>query len=132
MTTKLQYEAVLLAESDVSDYLHSLNTYIADTDLILSDQVTLIENALVVIRNAAQEKLDQLAQEQVMLGFLAEMKLVFEKYGAKIEFTPEADGYGEDYGNASTESTVTITATFDGVTALREIEGNSITSGELV
>lgn len=130
MTTKLQYEAVLSAEDDVSDYLHVLQTNISDTDLILSDQITLIENALVVIKNAANEKLDELAQQQVMASFLSEMKVVFDKYSATISTMAFEDGYGVGYGEPGTG--FLLTALLDGVTSTKEIKKAVISSGDLV
>lgn len=132
MTTKLQYEAVLAAEDDVANYLHTLKTTISDTDLILGDQITIIENALVVIKNSTNEKLDELAQQQVMSSFLAEMKVVFEKYSAILEVGSSTDGYGVDYGNSVANAGVKFTATLEGVAAVKEIGKVVIVSGDLV
>lgn len=133
MTTKAQYEAVLSAEDDVSDYLHVLKLKVSDTDLILGDQITLIENALVEIKNASNEKLVELAEQSlVMNSFLAEIKIVFEKYSAKLELGSSTDGYGIDWGNANPNVGVRFTATLDGVVAVKEINKAIIVSEDLV
>lgn len=131
MTTKQQYEAVLSAEDDVSDYLHVLELKVSDTDLILGDQITLIENALMVIKNASNEKLVELAEQSlVMNSFLGEMKVVFEKYSATISTMSFEDGYGNTYGEPGTG--FLLTASLGSVTSTKEIKKSAIGSGELV
>lgn len=133
MTTKQQYEAVLSAEDDVSDYLHVLKLKVSDTDLILGDQITLIENALVVIKNASNEKLVELAEQSlVMNSFLGEMKVVFEKYSAKLEVGDDDTGYGSSYGGDLDGLGIKLTASLNGVTATKEINKLVIDSGDLV
>lgn len=97
----------------------------------MDDKVTLIENTLLEIDAAAQSKLDELAQEQVMTNFLAEMKLVFDKYLAKLEIGSN-DVYGEAYGGGDAEIGFKFTAAFDEVVATKYIGKAVIVSSDLV
>lgn len=67
-----------------------------------------------------------------MNGFLSELKVVFDKYSAKLEVGSSTEGYGVDYGNASPDGGVRLSATLDGVTATKEINKVVIVSGDLV
>lgn len=132
MTTKEQYEAVVdNVDLTLSD-LHILETSLGLTDLNVDEQITIIENALLVIVQSAQSQLDVLEQQQVMTSFLAEMKVVFDKYAAKIEIGSNSTGYGESYGDGETAVGIKLTATFEGVTATKEINKSVIVSEDLV
>jgi hypothetical protein len=112
--------------------LHTLEASIDLTDLILDGQVTIAENALLAIISSAQDKLDLIEQEEVMQGFLSELKVVFDKYTAKIELGSTETGYGLSYGEGETAVGIKLTATFEGITATKEINKSVIVSGDLV
>lgn len=131
MTTKIQYEMVITDADSTLTSLHTLEAAIDQTDLILDGQVTVAENALLAIISSAQDKLDLIEQEEVMDNFLAEMKVVFDKYTAKIELGSTETGYGENWGGAGTTG-VKFTVTFEGTTATKEINKSVIVSGDLV
>lgn len=84
------------------------------------------------IRIWANQKILESEQEQVMTTFLAEMKVVFDKYTAKLEVGSSTDGYGVDYGNGTVNAGVKFTATLDGVTATKEINKTVIVGSDLV
>lgn len=130
MTTKQQYEQVIISVNSALSAMQGLTVVIDETDLILDDQLTLIDNNLLAIEAAAQVKLDVIEQEQVMLGFLAEMKVVFDKYSATISTVAFEDGYGVGYGEPGTG--FLLTALLDGVTSIKEIKKAVINSGDLV
>lgn len=130
MTTKAQYEMVIADADSTLTSLHTLEAAIDHTDLILDGQITTAENALLAIISSAQDKLELIEQEEVMSGFLAEMKVVFDKYSAKIELGSSATGYGENWGGTNLVG-VKFTATLGDVTSSREINKTIITSEDL-
>lgn len=132
MTTKAQYEMVITDVDSTLTSLHTLEASIDLTDLILDGQITVAENALLAIISSAQEKLDLIEQEEVMDNFLAELKVVFDKYTAKIELGSTETGYGLNYGEGETAVGIKLTATFEGTTATKEINKSVIVSGDLV
>lgn len=79
----------------------------------------------------ANAKILEADQETVMNGFLSELKVVFDKYAARMEVGSDESGYGESYGTGGTVG-VKFTATTDGVTASKEINKAVIVSGDLV
>lgn len=130
MTTKQQYEQVIISVNSVLSAMQGLTVVIDETDLILDDQLTLIDNNLLAIEATAQIKLDAIEQEQVMASFLAEMNVVFDKYSATISTMAFEDGYGVGYGEPGTG--FLLTASLDGVTSTKEIKKAVIGSGDLV
>lgn len=132
MTTKQQYEQALADVQATVACLNTLETSVGLTDLVLDSDITIVENALMSIASAIQGKLNELAQEQVMTNFLAEMKLVFDKYTATLEVGTTTDGYGMDWGGATPNAGVRLTTMFGGVTATKEINKSVIVSGDLV
>lgn len=133
MTTKQAYEEVITDVQANLNGLAALEFSIGETDLDLGKSLNTIEGSLLDIKSAAQAKLDSLAQEEVMNSFLAEMKLVFDKYTAKMEIGSSGVGYGESYGAASTSSAgIKFTATLNDVTSTKEINKTIITSQDLV
>ena len=132
MTTKQQYEMVITDADSTLTSLHTLEAAIDLTDLILDGQVTIAETALLVIISSAQDKLDLIEQEEVMTGFLSELKVVFDKYTAKIELGSTETGYGLNYGEGETAVGIKLTATLDGVISTKEINKSVIVSGDLV
>jgi len=131
LTSKAQYEMVITDADSTLTSLHTLETAIDQTDLILDGQITIAENALLAIISSAQDKLDLIEQEEVMSGFLAELKVVFEKYAASMEVGSDESGYGTNYGGGSSVG-VKFVATLDGVTSTKEIDKVVITSVDLV
>lgn len=87
---------------------------------------------LASVEEWATNKILEADQEEVMDNFLAELKVVFDKYTAKIELGSSATGYGEAYGEGETAVGIKLTATFEGVTSTKEINKSVITSVDLV
>lgn len=81
--------------------------------------------------NAAIEQAIQEEQNAVMNNFLAELKVVFDKYAAKIEIGSDTTGYGLSYGGGASVG-VKLTAIFEGTTATKEINKSVIVSEDLV
>lgn len=78
----------------------------------------------------ANSKLLEVEQEQVMASFLSELKVVFDKYTAKISTVAFEDGYGTSYGEPGTG--FLLTASLDSVTSTKEIKKGVIGSEDLV
>lgn len=131
---KTKYEAVLVAVTGAANKVDELSglVEIADPD----SQFYLVFNNIFADLASVEEwvkaKILEADQEQVMNDFLGEMKLVFDKYTAKIEVGNTVDGYGIDYGNSASNVGVKFTATFGGVTAIKEINKAVIVSGDLI
>lgn len=105
---------------------------LADPDNAFNETFLNIFTSLSEVETWANAKLLEAEQEQVMNSFLADMKVVFEKYSAKLEVGSTEDGYGKDYGNGASSTGVKFTAMLDGVTATKEINKVVITSEDLV
>ena len=133
MTTKQAYEQVITdVESNLAS-LYTLELSIGATDLEMAASIISIDSSLLDIKSAAQAKLDNLAQEEVMNSFLAEMKVVFDKYTAKMEIGSSGVGYGQNWGGGSTAAAgIKFTATLNDVTSTKEINKTIITSQDLV
>jgi len=131
--TKEDYQKVITDVGFTLSSLQALETSLAAASMSMDTELSLIEDTLLSIDTAAQAKLDRLAQEEVMNSFLAEMKLVFDKYTAKMEIGSSGVGYGESYGAASTSSSgIKFTATLNDVTSTKEINKTIIISQDLV
>lgn len=133
MTTKQAYEQVITDADATLVSLLALGSSIGETDLELYANISEIETNLGEIILAAQAKLDSLVQEEVMNSFLAEMKVVFDKYTAKMEIGSSGVGYGVNWGGGSTSAAgIKFTATLNDVTSTKEINKTIITSQDLV
>ena len=131
--TKEDYQKVITDVGFTLSSLQALETSLTTASMSMDTELSLIEETLLSIDTAAQAKLDNLAQEEVMNSFLDEMKLVFDKYTAKMEIGSSGVGYGESYGAASTSAAgIKFTATLNDVTSTKEINKTIITSQDLV
>lgn len=131
--TKEDYQKVITDVGFILSSLEALETSLASASMNMDTELSLIEDTLLSIDTAAQTKLDEFAQEEVMSSFLAEIKVVFDKYTAKMEIGSSGVGYGESYGAASTSSAgIKFTATLNDVTSTKEINKTIITSQDLV
>lgn len=79
--------------------------------------------------NAAIEQANQEEQNAVMNNFLAELRVVFDKYAASISTASFEDGYGTSYGEPGIG--FILTATLDNVTSTKEIRKAVIVSEDL-
>jgi len=131
--TKEDYQKVITDVGFTLSSLQALETSLATASMSMETELSLIEDTLLSIDTAAQAKLDNLAKEEVMNSFLAEMKVVFDKYTAKMEIGSSGVGYGMNWGAASTSAAgIKFTATLNDVTSTKEINKTIITSQDLV
>lgn len=121
---------IALTEESVTSLEQSVTT--ADAEHPLDTEFTSIYVNIDDIRTWAYQRLLETNQEEVMSNFLAELKLVFDKYSAKIEIGSNSTGYGEAYGEGETAVGIKLTATLDGVSVTKEINKSTIVSGDLV
>ncbi len=93
-----------------------------------------ISSDLSSIQPWAQGFIDQANQEEaefaVMTNFLAELKVVFDKYTASSAITPFETGYGTSYGEPGLG--YVLTASFEGVSSSKEIKKSVINGSDLV
>ena len=131
---KAKFQAVIeqvdFTEGNLSDL--EVLTNAADAGNSFEPDFTAIYATFGDIRIWANAKILEADQEKVMSDFLAEMKVVFDKFSAKIEIGSDATGYGESYGYGETAVGIKLTAIFDGVTSTKEINKQVIVSGDLV
>lgn len=130
---KTDFQAVLdqLAVVQNSTTLLGDNVDTADPENTFGALFSQIFGNLASVEAWANAKILEADQEKVMNDFLVEMKLVFDKYTAKIEVGSDESGYGESYGSGGTVG-VKFTAMFGGVTATKEINKSVIVSEDLV
>ncbi len=131
--TKEDYQKVITDVGFTLSSLQTLETSLTAANMSMDTELSLIEDTLLSIDTAAQTKLDEFAQEEVMSSFLAEMKVVFDKYTASMEVGSSGVGYGQNWGGGSTSAAaIKFTAILEGVTATKEINKTIITSQDLV
>lgn len=130
---KAKFEAVLSQLDAVKNSTALLGDKVdsADPDNTFSVDFDVILYKFEAIEDWANQKILEADQETVMNGFLSELKVVFDKYAAKMEVGSDETGYGESYGTSGTTG-VKLTATLDGVTSTKEINKAVIVSGDLV
>lgn len=129
---KVKFQAVLTAVTEAVTSVDELSDFVesADPDNQFDTTFTNIFADLVSVESWANAKILEAEQEQVMANFLAEMKVVFDKYSATISTMAFEDGYGIGYGEPGTG--FLLAASLDGVTSTKEIKKAVIGSGELV
>ena len=134
---KANFEAVVTQITDTWNSVGFLgdSVDIADPENTFGVAISSIYGNLSSIQAWASDKINQANQEEaelaVMTNFLAEMKVVFDKYAAKIEIGSATTGWGLSYGEGETATGFMLTATFDGLTATKEINKAVIVSGDL-
>lgn len=135
MTDVMLYEAVVTKANNAQTLVDALSTAIFDadpTEITFEPDFDAIQTTINNVVAWANQKILEADQEEVMVDFLSELKVVFEKYTAKIEIGSDTTGYGEGYGEGETAVGVKLTATFEGVTSTKEINKSVIVSGDLV
>lgn len=131
---KTAFELILTQVASSENVISSLEQSVdeVDTENTFTEEFLNLYADINSIKEWANHKILEADQETVMNGFLSELKVVFDKYSAKLEVGSSTEGYGVDYGNASPDGGVRLTATLDGVTATKEISKVVIVSGDLV
>lgn len=129
--TKEDYQKVITDVGFILSSLEALETSLASASMNMDTELSLIEDTLLSIDTAAQTKLDQFDKEEVMSSFLDEMKIVFDKYTAKMEIGSSGGGYGTAYGAGETVG-IKFTAILESIIATKEINKTIITSQDLV
>jgi len=122
-------EQIVLTE-DSNALLKSLVDQADESDPFITD-FEVIEYKIEQIRVWASQKILEANQEMVMNGFLSELKVVFDKYAAKLEIGSSESGYGTSYGTGGTAG-VKFTATLDGVIASKVINKSVIVGSDFV
>ena len=138
MTDVTLYEAVITQANTAQGSVDSLGQAIFTADpneLGFETQFDNIQTTIDSVKAWAEQKIleaQEAAELAVMTNFLAEMKIVFDKYSAKIEIGSSTTGWGMNYGEGETATGFMLTATFDAVTSMKEINKAVIVSGDLV
>lgn len=134
MTDTTLFEAVItqaIATQNTVDTLTG-SIYIADpTEIGFETQFDAIATTIDNVKAWATQKILEADQEEVMTNFMAELKVVFDKYAAVMEIGSVESGYGQSYGGSEGVG-VKFTATLDGVTSTKEINKAVIVGSDLV
>ena len=128
-----KFQAVIAAYSVAGSEVNNLMDAVLTADPEDPFHTTFINifDNLNQVEDWANVKILEAEQEQVMASFLSELKLVFDKYSAKLEVGSSVDGYGLDYGNGTANAGVKFTATLGGVSATKEIAKTVIVGSDL-
>lgn len=122
MSSKQQYQSVLddmNVLEDQFDLSVALISSIEDGSEVFpntSDIYTQIAN----IKSWSSGKINEIEKQEMLEGFLAQMRGLFIEYGAKLEIVNAAEGvgYGLAYGEGNSESVgFKLTIEKDGLTA---------------
>lgn len=133
MTDTTLYQAVITQADVAFNEFNSLDAAINTADPLetgFDTQFDQIESTLNNVKAWANQKILEVNQEEVMTNFMAELKVVFDKYSAQMEIGDVATGYGTNYGGGASVG-VKFTATFEGVTSSKEISGAVIVGADL-
>lgn len=135
MTTKQQYQAVLNDFNNLEDQLDisvALLTSLEDGSEVYphtSDIYTQIAN----IKSWSSGKINEIEKQEMLEGFLTQMRGLFIEYGAKLEIVSatEGVGYGLQYGEGGSEAGFKLTIEKEGLTVEKIYEtmilqGNNI------
>ena len=101
-----------------------------EVDLALDDLAGSIFTIISWVNQAIEDGTVEEPQVRVMQAFLAELKAVFDKYVAVIEYMDGA-GWGENYGGASFYR-ITATDPVNGNVETKDIVSATLTSEQLV
>ena len=102
----------------------------SEVDFALDTILLNLNTILTWVNQAIEDATVEEPQVQVMAAFLAELKAVFDKYAAVIEYMDGA-GYGESYGGANFYR-LTATDPVNGNVETKDIVSATITSEQLV
>lgn len=135
MTTKAQYQSVLDDMNVLEDQFDLSVALISSLDdgsevyPHTSDIYTQIAN----IKSWSNGKINEIEKQEMLEGFLAQMRGLFIEYGAKLEIVSadEGAGYGLQYGEGGSEAGFKLTIEKEGLTAEKIYEtmilqGNNI------
>lgn len=133
MTDTTLFEAVITQAITVQNTVDVLGGVIYEADPTETgfevdfDSITFkIDN----VKAWATQKILESSQEEVMTNFMAELKVVFDKYAASMEVGSVESGYGQSYGGSEGVG-VKFTASFEGVTSTKTINKSTILSADL-
>lgn len=130
---KTAFELILVKVASSENAISALEQSVdeVDTENTFTEEFLNLYADIDSIKQWANQKILEADQEQVMNGFLSELKVVFDKYAAKLEVGSSESGYGTSYGTGETAG-VKLTAVLDGVTASKEINKAVIVTEDLV
>lgn len=134
MTDTTLFEAVITQAISTQNTVDSLagSIYTADpTEIGFETEFDAIATTIESVKAWANQKILEANQEAVMTGFMAELKVVFDKYVAQMEIGDLSTGYGQSYGGGDTVG-VKFTATLDGVISTKTINKSTIVSADLI
>lgn len=134
MTDTTLFEAVITQANGFQVSMDTLveSIYTADTTVIeFEPQFDAIQDTIDSVKAWAAQKIQEADQEEVMDNFLAELKVVFDKYAASMQVGSAGQGYGENWGGGNSIGVKFVT-TLDGVTSTKEINKSVIVGSDLV
>jgi len=134
MTDTTLFEAVITQAIATQTSVDTLagSIYTADpTEIGFETEFDAIATTIESVKAWATQKILEANQEAVMTGFMAELKVVFDKYAAQMEVGSSESGYGMNWGGSEMVG-VKFTATLDGVTSTKEINKAVIVGADLV
>lgn len=134
MTDTTLFEAVITQANGFQVSMDTLveSIYTADTTVIqFEPQFDAIQDTIDNVKAWATQKILEASQEEVMTNFMAELKVVFDKYAAIMEVGSVESGYGQSYGGSEGIG-VKFTASFEGTTSTKTINKSVIASADLV
>lgn len=129
---KTAFELILAKVASSENAISALEQSVdeVDTEDTFTEEFLNLYADIESIKDWANQKILEADQETVMNGFLSELKVVFDKYAARMEVGSDESGYGTNYGGGNSVG-VKFVATLDGVTASKEINKAVIVSGDL-
>lgn len=134
MTDTTLFEAVItqaIATQNAVDTLTGSIYTVDPTEIGFETEFDAIATTIDSVKAWATQKIQEADQEEVMTNFMAELKVVFDKYVAVMEIGSVESGYGQSYGGSEGVG-VKFTATLDGVVSTKEINKALVGGSDLV
>lgn len=134
MTDTTLFEAVITQAIATQTSVDTLagSVYTADaSETGFETEFDAIATTIESVKAWATQKIQEANQEAVMTNFMAELKVVFDKYAAVMEIGSVESGYGQSYGGSEGVG-VKFTATLDGVVSTKEINKAVVGGSDLV
>lgn len=128
--TYQQAKADLLA---IQDKMQEFEDNYADSDNYdqIDEIIDSVNLDLGSIETWINDNLLAIEQNEVMTGFLQQLKVLMTEYDAVFEIGDGQDGYGESYGGGGTANGIKVKVSKGGVSSEKVFTGNSLSAEDL-
>jgi len=132
LDTTEDFQTLQTQVSELSDIAEAIRTALGNvtetTDVTSAEQT--LTNVISTLQSFVTTNLNAIGGQDVVEDFIAELKVLLDKYTASIAITDSEGGYGVGYGEGGTPS-ITFTASLDGATGSKTFNVSSLVGNDL-